>query len=451
MAVLFRVVRYAELSFNKPPLSKRKTYYTRFDYHLRLPHYQERTQPSQTLPLSPPEAELPIFYARRMELAICFSYQHLNIYYRGYCLQRLRTTITLWSFIRSNVIDHTWKTAPVFAPPLVHSPGSPPPENGIVRPPTPKKKTILQTIPSNPSKVLSVGKLGGLWGALRRSSSAGTVDENKKREFENGEKLSLKEAINSSPPSPALTPPPSQSTASQINSPPPPLPKRDPQAVTSQPLPPPVKIEPSATTTNGVPPDNQTQPPEEVTQVDSTTLSAAPSSRTRGRSGTVSVPPPPSETELVGDSDKHAADDIKEGLMEEPAVVAAEKSVVQDEAFKESELTNTSPEAEIAAQETLTVGESLEPLAATTLSKPEEMPAKEDTVKAKDSVTQLGKKESSQQEATIEATTITAAPALASSAVPPSSQASIENVTPPTTGTGAPPPIPRRAARRAAP
>lgn len=262
----------------------------------------------------------------------------------GYCLQRLRTTITLWSFIRSNVIDQAWKSSPIYSPPPLHPPHSPS-LNGD-SPSTPsKKRSLLQSLPSSiptpNSKPFNV-KLGGIWGALRRQGSMGNVEDAKKEE---NERLSLKEAINAGPPSPSLT----FTTTTTTTSP------RSPGSAAHMVQPPP--LHPTRRSLIAVPqsPISSSHSSHPTSPVDSSSLAPPPPppNRTRGRSGTVSAPPPPSTivAEVVIAKRILGIEEVEE--VEEKQVIIVEKEKEIDDLVDAEELPEKLKEAEKEATDVI--------------------------------------------------------------------------------------------------
>ncbi|TCD71905.1 hypothetical protein EIP91_000037 [Steccherinum ochraceum] len=122
----------------------------------------------------------------------------------GWCLMRLRTTCTLWAFVRTNIVEKVWEEEPL--PPTVsaepHRPslmgslghsGAPP--SSTESPATPKKSRM---------------GIGAIWGTMQRGLSGSKGDESPKSATGKPEEQPVPEKNESPKPLPArrLPPPP---------------------------------------------------------------------------------------------------------------------------------------------------------------------------------------------------------------------------------------------------
>ncbi|KLO14382.1 hypothetical protein SCHPADRAFT_914901 [Schizopora paradoxa] len=145
----------------------------------------------------------------------------------GWCLTRLRTTCSLWTFIRIGVVDHIWEEeVPPPAPPPVHpslngtSPGrgqdraSPLKEKAPPLPPRRRSKI--------PSMGTSIGSLGNFWGSLRSGQQSQSSSPSKRNSADSQE-----DVLGSVPMARAITIESATSSGSgSSSSVPPPLPRR---------------------------------------------------------------------------------------------------------------------------------------------------------------------------------------------------------------------------------
>ncbi|KAI1794421.1 hypothetical protein LXA43DRAFT_1080850 [Ganoderma leucocontextum] len=87
----------------------------------------------------------------------------------GWCLARLRTTCSMWAFVRTSIVEKIWEEPPI-----------PPPTNSLPKPGVngalvngAGKPTTLQQPPQRLPKMGST--LGSLWGSMQRSLSGSTA------------------------------------------------------------------------------------------------------------------------------------------------------------------------------------------------------------------------------------------------------------------------------------
>ncbi|KAI0701347.1 hypothetical protein BC835DRAFT_1264923 [Cytidiella melzeri] len=126
----------------------------------------------------------------------------------GWCLTRLRTTCSLWAFIRTSVVEKIWEDEPYVPPPVgdsleITAPGA------IDRPSTPVKKTRMG--------------IGALWGTVSRSLSTTAPERPSTPEVKPA--TDVKPTRHLPPPPP---PPRHPSHTSSAATPPPPPPRRQP-------------------------------------------------------------------------------------------------------------------------------------------------------------------------------------------------------------------------------
>ncbi|KAI0918780.1 hypothetical protein AcW1_009492 [Taiwanofungus camphoratus] len=140
-----------------------------------------------------------------------------------WCLARLRTTCTLWAFVRTSIVEKVWEEG-AYIPPARHSPkGS---INGVEKHDMPNGFSDAEKKPIPPRR--SRMGIGALWGSMQRSLS-------NSREFEKEPALAKPADTEKEKPLPRdpskrypLPPPihPSLSAPARTASAPPPLPKR---------------------------------------------------------------------------------------------------------------------------------------------------------------------------------------------------------------------------------
>ncbi len=93
----------------------------------------------------------------------------------GWCLARLRSTCSLWAFVRTSVVEKVWEEPPVAAPNVNDKPGVNGAEhkhdgpNGVV---SDNKQPTMQA----PPRKTKMG-LGSLWGTMQRSLSGSPAPE----------------------------------------------------------------------------------------------------------------------------------------------------------------------------------------------------------------------------------------------------------------------------------
>ncbi|KAI9065319.1 hypothetical protein FKP32DRAFT_1648068 [Trametes sanguinea] len=158
----------------------------------------------------------------------------------GWCLARLRTTCSLWAFVRTSIVEKIWEEPPFTDRPPSGKPalnGIHPAEkkhdgpNGVTAPSAPESKPAL---PPRRSKI----GLGSLWGTMQRSLSGAREPEKepaKTRETETRPKLPPRDPSRKGlPPAPpvhpaisAHAPPAPAKPAGTVHAVPPPLPKRN--------------------------------------------------------------------------------------------------------------------------------------------------------------------------------------------------------------------------------
>ncbi|PPQ70312.1 hypothetical protein CVT24_013007 [Panaeolus cyanescens] len=155
------------------------------------------------------------------------SNQTVTIYplcQNGWCLTRLRTTCTLWAFVRTNIVDKVWDEELPPPPPPAIPVQAPVPE----KPPIPPRKRGLWGIAS------AIGERAASWGDSDKDKSKRTSTS----------------TTPAPPTEPRRLPPPLPPTPTSAQSPPPPLPSKTtapalaassaPPAVTPAPTPPPL-------------------------------------------------------------------------------------------------------------------------------------------------------------------------------------------------------------------
>lgn len=191
---------------------------------------------SSGLPVSLPMSQQPNSPTRQSIYPLCTT---------GWCLARLRTTCSLWAFVRTSIVEKIWEEPPMAAPngiakPLTNGVGAKHDgPNGVVG--GDQKTTALQA----PPRKAKMG-LGSLWGSMQRSLS-GTREPEKDvaKKEDTRPKLPPRDPSRKTlpPPPPShptvshapkgsvhRVPPPLKDAGSALpanNAPPPPLPKRN--------------------------------------------------------------------------------------------------------------------------------------------------------------------------------------------------------------------------------
>ncbi|CCL99575.1 uncharacterized protein FIBRA_01593 [Fibroporia radiculosa] len=151
-----------------------------------------------------------------------------------WCLARLRTTCSMWAFVRTGIVEKIWEETP-YVPPSRHSPmNSVTGVNGVEKHDGLNGITDADKKPPVPPRRTRMG-IGALWGTVQRSLSSGGKEleseitqpkENEKKP----EKLlpaSPKRFPVPPPIHPSLSAPPATKTPTALSSVPPPLPKRN--------------------------------------------------------------------------------------------------------------------------------------------------------------------------------------------------------------------------------
>ncbi|TFK84903.1 hypothetical protein K466DRAFT_552883 [Polyporus arcularius HHB13444] len=155
----------------------------------------------------------------------------------GWCLARLRSTCSLWAFVRTSVVEKVWEEPPVAAPNVNDKPGVNGAEhkhdgpNGVV---SDNKQPTMQA----PPRKTKMG-LGSLWGTMQRSLSGSPAPEAAKPKEDVRPKLPPRDPSRKtlpppppshpadSRPSPSPSPAPTSAPVSATPGVPPPLPKRN--------------------------------------------------------------------------------------------------------------------------------------------------------------------------------------------------------------------------------
>ncbi|KAL7277272.1 hypothetical protein ACG7TL_009125 [Trametes sanguinea] len=156
----------------------------------------------------------------------------------GWCLARLRTTCSLWAFVRTSVVEKIWEEPP-FTERLVSGKAAPnglasaekkhDGPNGVVAP-----TSASESKPALPPRRSKIG-LGSLWGTMQRSLSGAREPEKepaKPKEAETRPRLpprdpSRKGLPPAPPVHPAISAHASAKPAGTVHAVPPPLPKRN--------------------------------------------------------------------------------------------------------------------------------------------------------------------------------------------------------------------------------
>ncbi|KAK7684570.1 hypothetical protein QCA50_012517 [Cerrena zonata] len=202
------------------------------------------SNPLHNAPPSEPPTQVYIFRLATSSSGLPVSIQQSNVQTRptiyplcttGWCLNRLRTTCSLWAFVRTGVVERIWEETSYIPPASQEQTKSSEPNS-----PTSDKP------PPPPARRSRMG-IGALWGSMQRGLS-GTRDSEKDPAFKSDEPE--KKTTPSAPPTPEkrrLPPPPpshpplhapipklaelqataSQAPSSKVKPTPPPLPQRN--------------------------------------------------------------------------------------------------------------------------------------------------------------------------------------------------------------------------------
>ncbi|KAH8113898.1 hypothetical protein DFH11DRAFT_1509987 [Phellopilus nigrolimitatus] len=141
----------------------------------------------------------------------------------GWCLARLRTTCSLWAFVRAGVVDRVWEEAPsAHGAPAVSASSASVYSNASTAL-VGREGEKAEAPPLPPRRRSKISSVGSLWGALRGQSQPASpvhTAAEKERKSEEGEAPATPET------DPELELPPKQRAASLSVAVPPPLPRR---------------------------------------------------------------------------------------------------------------------------------------------------------------------------------------------------------------------------------
>ncbi|OBZ67464.1 Rab guanine nucleotide exchange factor SEC2 [Grifola frondosa] len=143
----------------------------------------------------------------------------------GWCLARLRTTCSLWAFVRTSVVEKVWEEA-LYTPP----PSGIPTKaglNGIEKRDSANSASDIDKKPTLPPRK---SKIGALWGSMQRTLSSTKELEKPAANPVDSEKVEpppRRDSILRSLPPPPLHPSLSSSAPKAPSAVPPPLPKRN--------------------------------------------------------------------------------------------------------------------------------------------------------------------------------------------------------------------------------
>ena len=237
------------------------------------------TNPLHNAPPSEPPTQVYIFRLATSSSGLPANQARPTIYplcATGWCLNRLRTTCSLWAFVRTGIVEKIWEES-AYIPPITSVNNSEPSSPTSDKPPPP------------PPRRTRIG-IGALWGSVQRGLSGGKEPEKEKIEESKPapaappipEKRRLPPPPPSHPPInapiPKLAQPPvtqpatSQSPPPEVKSTPPPLPQRsrtrdEHQRTPSQSGPPalPPRASVAAPVTNGITEETEAKEPTATT------------------------------------------------------------------------------------------------------------------------------------------------------------------------------------------
>lgn len=407
---------------------------------------------SSGLPVSLPiSSQQPSTPARQAIYPLCTN---------GWCLGRLRTTCSLWAFVRTSIVEKIWEE-----PPITHVNGiSKPGVNGVERKHDGTNGTVGDDKPPTtiqpPPRRSKIG-LGSLWGTMQRSLSGAREPEKETGKAQEPEK---KEDTR------------------------PKLPPRDPSRTKGLPPPPPSHPSVSHAPKSSVSSVHRVPPP---FHNNASAPAAAPPTiappplpkRNRGRDASV-TPEPGAKTPIVPNGDSAAPIDpaSTEAKVSQPSAEEDSKDRAAEPSQSTSDGTNptiddsttaaaaTEPVSTTPPKPELTVPASISRATSNdSFSTPtEELSPGLDSTPAATTVPLPGSQEPSPeaQEQTSSTETIpstepsaaapeasaVASPPEVTTPVPPTAAAVVSDEKPPSrTGSPAPPPLPRRAAARQRP
>ncbi|RPD61345.1 hypothetical protein L227DRAFT_524503 [Lentinus tigrinus ALCF2SS1-6] len=360
----------------------------------------------------------------------------------GWCLARLRSTCSLWAFVRTSIVEKIWEESPIATPPNGHGrPGVNGIEqkqdgpNGIVT----DKQNAIQA----PPRKTKMG-LGSLWGSMQRSLS-GTREPEREKAAETA-KPDARPKLPPRDPSRKILPPPPPSHPAVSHTP------KNSVSASVHRVPPPFKDSnssptPSAPTSAPAPATPAVPPPLPKRNRERDTRSATPDVEAKAEAN--GVPNGQADPSSEPTKEESPAEPMKDSdeASTSPAQTSGEDVSKPEDTLEDPTVT---PKPELVVPSTISRATSNDSFTTPT----EELAPPLDVSLAAASVALPSSQESSpivQETVSTTEPTTDASPADTTAPAPSAPSAPKDDKPPSRTGSPAPPPLPRRAAARARP